>query len=93
MFTIAFIADEETIRNWLLEGIRRGATHCLIICDTWDYKDGFEDYPLYIMPGENARQIAMKFKPELRGIEFLKEVFNLSMDIDKQLNERPSMNF
>ncbi|KAF1085545.1 hypothetical protein SPSYN_01688 [Sporotomaculum syntrophicum] len=46
------------IREWLEEDIKKGATHCLVNCDTWDLANGYEDYPLYIMPGENVHEVA-----------------------------------
>lgn len=37
---------QEEIRAWLLEGKAQGATHTIIVCDTFDY----EDYPVHVMP-------------------------------------------
>jgi hypothetical protein len=42
----------EDIKNWKEEGIRRGATHLIVVCDTFDW----EDYPTYVMPGENMQE-------------------------------------
>ena len=61
------------------------ASHCLILCDTWDLEEGFEDYPKYIMPGEDVNKIASNYTFP-HGIERLVAVFDLSIDIDQQLN-------
>jgi len=63
------------IRGWLEDGNKNGVTHCLVICDTWDLADGYEDYPFYIMPGENVHKIADKYS-DPHGIERLMEVYN-----------------
>ncbi|MDI9449117.1 MAG: hypothetical protein QM303_10985 [Bacillota bacterium] len=80
------------IRGWLEEGRKKGATHCLVICDTWDPAGGYEDYPRYVMPGENAREIAERYS-DPNGIERLVEVYNLSMDLEEQLKEVRARNF
>jgi hypothetical protein len=41
----------EDIARWLKEGKAKGATHLIVVCDTFDH----DDYPVYVMPGENAR--------------------------------------
>lgn len=76
-----------------MEGIKKGATHCMIICDTWDLENGEEDFPLYIMPGENVSKKARSYKKRRGSIEYLKEVYNLKMNLEEQLEEETSMNF
>ena len=41
------------IRNWLLEGQQQKATHCIIVCDTFDY----EDYPVYVTKRQDVHEI------------------------------------
>lgn len=67
-----------TIKEWIDEGIKKGATHVVIMCDTWDY----EDYPVYIMPGEDPRD-----KATYENMQRPMECYDLRMDIDAQLNE------
>lgn len=77
-------ANKDTIKEWLLQGIQKGASHCLVICDTWDYYEGgFEDFPVYVMPYENVDVIAAKYPPD--GIERLIAVYDLSIDIEELL--------
>lgn len=39
------------LARWFQEGVRQGATHMIVACDTFDY----EDFPVYVMAGEDAR--------------------------------------
>ncbi len=80
------------IKEWLEKGVQKGATHCLIICDTWDMANGYEDYPMYIMPGENVREIADRYSNP-QGIERLVEVYNLALDLEEQLKEVRAWHF
>jgi len=68
-----------TIKEWIEEGIKRGASHVVIMCDTFDY----EDYPVYIMPGEDPAE-----KRSYENMQRPMECYDLRMDIDAQLNER-----
>lgn len=78
-----FPVQVDTIREWLLEGQRRGATHCLVIYDSWDY----EDYPLYVMPSEDVREVARSYAETNSTVERLMEVYDLRLDIEEQLKE------
>lgn len=46
-------ASREDIRLWLETGKANNATHVLVICDQMDW----EDYPVYVMPGEDPQEI------------------------------------
>jgi hypothetical protein len=37
------------LKDWFDEGVAKGATHMIVVCDTFDY----EDYPVYVLPGED----------------------------------------
>jgi hypothetical protein len=47
-------ATQEDIRRWLKEAKKEGATHVIVVCDSFDH----EDYPVPVMPGENVREKA-----------------------------------
>lgn len=47
-----FAAQRSDIEQWLAAGVEQGATHLIVAVDGWDH----EDYPVYVMPGENARE-------------------------------------
>ena len=40
---------KEDIRRWVKEGKKSGATHLIVVCDTFEW----EDYPVFIMKGED----------------------------------------
>jgi hypothetical protein len=84
-----FPIQANEIRGWLIDGIKKGATHCLIIYDSWDY----ENYPRYVMPGEDVYEITKEYEKEYLTVERLMEIYNLSMDIDKQLKEDRAMHY
>ena len=42
------------LTRWLEKAKEKGATHVVVVCDTFDWSY----YPVYVMPGEDARKIA-----------------------------------
>ena len=42
----------ERIREWIERGQEEGATHVIVVCDTFDW----EDYPVMVKPGEDVRK-------------------------------------
>lgn len=75
------------IREWLEAGIEQKATHCIIVCDTFDH----EDYPVYVSADQDARKV----KDGLDGnnMQRVMEVYNLSQDIEPQLKQHRSFNY
>jgi len=73
-------ATRNEIVDWLLEGRRRGATHVIIMVDTFDY----EDYPVYIMPGTNPRD------HKSGEMQRIMECYALHLPLEEQLAERRS---
>jgi hypothetical protein len=71
----------DTIREWLKQGQEQHATHMLVVCDTYDW----EDYPVYVSPEEDVQKvIEANNGPNMTK---LMECYNLSIDIQMQLNE------
>lgn len=70
----------EMIQEWIIRGKDMGATHLIVACDGWDY----DDYPVFVMPGEDARSKADEYNG--KNMQSVMEVYNLSMDIQEQLN-------
>lgn len=79
-------ASKKRIREWLERGIQMGATHVIIVCDTWDY----EDYPVYVKKDESAQERVYSYQRS--SMQQVMEVYNLSMDIDSQLDEYRAWN-
>lgn len=46
----------EQLHSWFLEGLDMGATHMIVKTDWFDH----EDYPVYVLPDENVREISHK---------------------------------
>lgn len=78
---------KEEIRNWLHRAKSNGATHVIVVCDTFDH----EDYPVEVKPGEDVRKMHNDYSK--KDMQRIMEVYNLSMDFDMQLNQKRSYNF
>lgn len=78
---------KEKIKQWLSFAKKHGATHLLVVCDTWDY----EDYPVEVKKGEDVRRIYEAHNGP--NMQTVMEVYNLSLDFETQLNQDRSMNF
>lgn len=79
---------QSDIRKWLERGKSQpGCTHVIVVCDTSD----FEDYPVFVMEGEDVRKVYDRYNGP--NMQMVIEVYNLSMDIETQLNEHRSLNF
>jgi hypothetical protein len=68
-----------TIRGWLERGLAEGATHVIVVCDTFDH----DDYPVMVQPGEDVREKSEEYSG--KEMQRVMEVYNLSMDIDAQV--------
>lgn len=71
------------IRSWLQRGVQEGATHCIVVCDTYDH----EDYPHYVSVGEDPRD----YKPG--EMQRIMEVYALHLDIESQLAEHRAFHY
>ena len=78
---------KEDIKEWIKRGQEQGATHMIVVCDTFDW----EDYPVYVMPTEDAHKKYANYN----GLNMQKvmEVYNLTKDINKQLNQHRAFEF
>lgn len=69
-------ATRSKLSAWFDEGVREGATHMIVKCDTFDYRGGRNDgccYPIFVAPGEDARERA-------QNGDRLMEVYDLAAD-------------
>ncbi|MEK7509369.1 MAG: hypothetical protein AAB605_01500 [Patescibacteria group bacterium] len=74
-------ATRSDIARWFKEGQEQGATHMVVVCDTFSY----DDYPVYVTPGENARDKAAEHDgPEMQKVM---EVYSLAKPMEPQLDE------
>jgi len=81
------MTTHEDIKTWFERGEKICATHMIVMCDTFDY----EDYPIYVLPGEDAKETA-EFHNET-SMQRLMEVYNLALPIEPQLIERFCFNY
>lgn len=70
----------EVIREWLQKGIKSGATHCIVITDKFDW----ENYPVYVFPTQEVEKIETDYRSDTQQVT---EIYDLSMDLESQLNE------
>ncbi len=80
-------ASAADISKWFDNGVAKGATHMIIVCDTWDY----EDYPVYVQKDENAFKIEKKYNSS--NMQKVMEVYSLSLSKEEQMNERRSFHY
>lgn len=74
-------ANKEEIRKWVDAGVETGATHVIIVCDRFDY----DDFPVYVEKGQSVKAKLSYYQKE--NMYSVMEVYNLSMDIETQMNE------
>jgi hypothetical protein len=75
------------ILQWFEEGVARGATHMVVVCDTFDH----EDYPVFVEPGQDAREVAAQY--DGKNMQRLMEVYDLTGDKHVQLAEPRVFNY
>lgn len=77
----------ERIRTWLIKGKEQGATHVVVVCDTFDHSD----YPIYVMLDQKVREVVES--NDGTNMKKVMEVYNLEMDIEDQLDEHRALNY
>ena len=78
-------ATRQDIQRWFEEGVEKGATHMIVICDTYDW----EDYPVYVSKEEDVRKVY----DEWRKTQRVMEVYSLKMSMADQMNEHRAFHF
>ncbi len=79
-------ARKAEIREWLERAKEQGASHVIVVCNTFDH----EDYPVFVKPDENAQEKSKEY--DGKNMQKIEEVYNLSMDIEVQLNQDRAFN-
>lgn len=75
------------IKEWFENGLKMGATHMIVVCDTFDY----EDYPVYVKPDQDVRSVYSAYNS--KDMQRIMEVYNLGMEMSAQLGRTRAMNF
>ena len=74
------------IERWLASAKEKGASHLIVAVDRYDH----DNYPIYVGPDENIQEEIQRVDSgNMQGID---EVYNMSIDIDKQLSEYRAWN-
>lgn len=69
----------QDLREWFDEGKKRGATHMIVVCDTFDY----EDFPVYVQKGEDVQKEVSK-RQNYEGMSRVMEVYSYKKPFEKQ---------
>jgi hypothetical protein len=77
------MTTKEDIRGWLQSGISKGSKYMTVFCDTYDYSD----YPVYFKDEKEFREKMGSEQYSMKQMQRVMEIYDLSMDIEKQLNE------
>lgn len=76
---------QDDIRRWLKSAKKQKATHLVVVCDTFDW----DDYPVYVKPTEKIREVIEHYSVNMQKVM---EVYNMSMDIEKQIKSGRAYN-
>lgn len=75
------MTDRNVISSWFSEGKRNGATHMLVVCDTFDH----EDYPVYCASNKEAREKYNYY--DGNNMQRVIEVYDLRQPKAEQISE------
>ena len=70
------------VQLWFKEGQSKNAHHMLIMRDTYEY----EDYPVYVLKNEDTKKKIRELRENDNQV--VQAIFDLSLDMDSQLEER-----
>jgi hypothetical protein len=83
-------ASVKQITAWFQRGLSEGATHMLVVCDTFRY----EDYPVMVRPDQDARECYENYHSGgVQPCQRVMEVYNLSLPLGPQLAEERAFHF
>jgi hypothetical protein len=73
-------ASRQDLSEWFDEGVSEGATHMIVVCDTFDW----EDYPVFVKGNVESKIEHYRQAP----MQKIMEVYNLSISKQEQMAER-----
>ena len=65
------MTTKERISEWIEEGISRGCTHMLVVCDTFEY----DEFPVYVRPDELSQVVYERY--ECQNMQRVMEIYEL----------------
>jgi len=78
---------QNDIRGWFIRGVAKKATHLIIVCDTFDW----DDYPVFVEQNQKVHEVESEYNG--KNMQKVMEVYNLSMDMEEQLNQTRAFNY
>lgn len=82
-------ATRQDIESWFDRGVAEGATHMIVVCDTYDH----DDYPVFVKPGEDPRAKHKEYLDGLHPMQRAMEVYSLKQDKALQMAEHRAFRF
>lgn len=80
------MTTKDTIRRWFNNGVSKGCTHMIVVCDTYDYSD----FPAYVDPDEDVREVE---KEQRTNMGRVMEVYDLRMSREDQMAEQRAFHY
>lgn len=74
-------ATKNDIAAWFQAGKDQGASHMLVVVDTFD----FDDYPVYVAPGVDPTEVVDIYNA--KEMQRVLEAYDLGMDMHVQLGQ------
>lgn len=74
-------ASKQDIISWFKRGRQDGATHMLVVCDSFDW----DDYPVFVPVGASVKNKVEEYRK--KEMQRIMEVYNLRLDMDQQMQE------
>ena len=74
-------ATKQDIEQWVNDGIAAGASHVIIVCDTFNH----DNFPVNVQPGEDVvEKVTVLRQQEMTTVD---EVYDLSRPLRLQLDD------
>lgn len=75
------------IGEWFDRGIDKGASHMVVVCDTFDHGD----FPVYVMPDQDVNEVITANNSDSKMLRVM-EVYKMAMDKTAQMEVRRAYN-
>jgi hypothetical protein len=75
------MSNKEEISGWFDRGVKEGASHLIVVCDTFDH----DDYPVWVHPGQDFWAKYEEYNG--KDMQRIMEVYDLSHDKQAQMCE------
>lgn len=75
------MTSKSDIATWFEAGVKQGATHMVVVCDTFDY----EDYPVYVTEKDKVRDVIAKHSEAAGNMQKVMECYDLRRSLGSQV--------